>query len=113
MNQNSNDFNKYAVSMVVDNLPEHYFKAELLLFSLDAFSGISRDCIFVQCVNRVEQTFKDFIRDLGYQYREIMAYLDRTYCNKLQQLFGIEELLTNVQGIFYWTLICWYLQNWL
>lgn len=88
------------ISMVVDNLPEHYFKAELLLLSIDRLGGIPMESVLVQCVDRVDQSFKKFVQDKGCCFREISPYLDGTYCNKLQQLDGLSEALTSKDGIF-------------
>ncbi len=73
-------------SFVVDNLPLHYYQAELLLHSLQHNANVDKDQIIVQCLNRVEQSFITFLKRHGYHYRVIEPYLDGKYCNKLQQL---------------------------
>lgn len=74
------------VSFVVDRLPLHYYQAELLLYSLEKNAGIAKDHIVVQCLNRVDNIFLDFLNKNGYKYHIIEPYLDGKYCNKLQQL---------------------------
>jgi len=86
--------NHFIVSMVVDALPLHYYQAELLLYSLEQCAQIQKEHILVQCLNRVDKVFLDFLDKEGYKYRIIEPYLDGKYCNKLQQLeaFKPEDL---------------------
>lgn len=91
---------RYLVSIVVDSLPEHYLKAELLLFTLNQFAKIPASNILVQCVDRVDAFFVHFIQENGYQTRTIVPYLDGAYCNKLQQLVGLEEIIKHLDGVF-------------
>jgi hypothetical protein len=90
---------KIAVSMMVDALPEHYYKAELLLYSLSKRANIRNDRIIVQCVDRVDSEFKKFVKDNGYRFREVAPYLDGAYCNKLQQLPDVSAFFNDVEGI--------------
>ena len=88
---------RYLVSMVVDSLPEHYFKAELLLFTLGQFAQVPAANMLVQCVDRVDAAFVHFVQESGYRTRTIAPYLDGAYCNKLQQLAGLEDELEHVE----------------
>lgn len=74
------------ISFVVDAVPEHYFKAELLLFSLEKFAKQPKEHILVQCTNYVDETFISFLTRKGYQHCVIEPYLDKKYCNKIRQL---------------------------
>lgn len=74
------------ISFLVDALPDHYYKAELLLFSLEKFANVSKEQILVQCTNRVDQVFLSFLERSGYHVCIIKPYLDRKYCNKIMQL---------------------------
>jgi hypothetical protein len=88
------------ISMVVDGLPEHYYKAELLLFTLDRLAQVPAANILVQCVDRVDPAFIRFVQDRGHRCRTIAPYLDGAYCNKLQQLEGLEPELQGIAGLF-------------
>jgi glycosyltransferase involved in cell wall biosynthesis len=88
------------VSFVVDGIAEHYYKAELLLFSLKKFGGVPRNRILVQCVDRVSKDFLAFLQQRGYNHRLVAPFLDSKYCNKLQQLEGIETYLADADGAY-------------
>ena len=75
-----------TISFVVDNLSSHYYQAELLLHSLELNTNFKKDNILVQCLDRVEEKFLDYLSKNGYTYNIIEPYLDGKYCNKLQQL---------------------------
>lgn len=90
----------FLVSFVVDAFAEHYHKAELLLFSLETFGAVPRANILVQCVDRVDPSFLDFLRQNGYRMRLVAPFLDGSYCNKLQQLPGLEKELEGIDGVF-------------
>ena len=75
-----------VISFLVDGLSEHYYKAELLLFSLDKFAKVSKDQIIVQCTNRVDGEFLSFLTHNNYRYCVVEPYLDKKYCNKITQL---------------------------
>lgn len=88
---------KLALSFVIDNLPLHYYQAELLLYSLKHSTSFDIDDLFVQCTDRVEDFFLEFLSTHGYKYIIIEPYLDGTYCNKLQQLtFFLESAYDGV-----------------
>ncbi|MGA8146938.1 MAG: hypothetical protein WB870_05090 [Gallionellaceae bacterium] len=91
---------KGLISFVVDGIAAHYYKAELFLFSLEKFAGVPRNRILVQCVDRVSQDFLAFLRHHGYTYRLVSPFLDGKYCNKLQQLEGIETYLADSDGVY-------------
>ena len=88
------------ISFVVDGIAAHYYKAELLLFSLEKFGGVPRNRILVQCVDRVSQDFLAFLQQQGYAYRLVSPFLDGKYCNKLQQLEDIETYLADGDGVY-------------
>jgi len=96
---NSGTQHKLAISMMVDALPEHYYKTELLLFSLTQFGKVPNDSIIVQCVDRVSEQFRQFVQQKGYLYRSVQPYLDGAYCNKLQQLVEINHFIQPTTGI--------------
>ena len=91
---------RYLISMVVDGLPEHYYKTELLLFTLGQFAQVPAANVLVQCVDRVDAAFVRFVQESGHRTRTIAPYLDGAYCNKLQQLEGLEDELELVDGLF-------------
>ena len=91
---------RYLISMVVDSLPEHYYKTELLLFTLGQFAQVPAANVLVQCVDRVDAAFVRFVQESGHRTRTIAPYLDGAYCNKLQQLEGLEDELELVDGLF-------------
>lgn len=74
------------ISFVVDKLPIHYYQAELLLHSLEQNTSYTKKDIVVQCLDRIDDKFIDYLKDNGYTYNIIAPYLDGKYCNKLQQL---------------------------
>ena len=88
----------YNVSFLVDALPEHYFKAELLLFSLKKFGLISQSHILVHCTSRVDNSFLAFLDHSGYTYCQVEPFLDGTFCNKIQQLRSFRH--TKAKGFF-------------
>ena len=85
----------YVVSLVVDALSLHYYQAELLLYSLEVCAKVQKEHILVQCLDRVDKVFLDYLDKEGYRYRIIEPYLDGKYCNKLQQLeaFKTKDLI--------------------
>jgi hypothetical protein len=86
------------ISFTVDKIPEHYFKAELLLFSLHKFAKHPKEHILVQCVTGVDEKFKSFLRLKGYRYCVIEPYLDKKFCNKIPQ---IDNLISEkCDGVF-------------
>ena len=76
----------YRYSMVVDWLGSHPYQAEVLLFTLEAFAGVPRRHIVVQCTSRVPADVRDALAGQGYAVNTITPYLDQTYCNKIAQL---------------------------
>jgi len=85
------------ISFVVDKLPLHYYQAELLLYSLEKNSNYTKEQIIVQCLNRVDQYFLNFLKEHKFSYVLIEPYLDGKYCNKLQQLEYFED--KDVSGV--------------
>lgn len=85
------------ISFIVDEIDLHYYQAELLLLSISKNTNYLPRDIVVQCVNKIEPSFFNFLNDKGYQYNVISSFLDEKYCNKLQQLdFFIDK---NVDGV--------------
>jgi hypothetical protein len=74
------------VSFVVDNIFDHYYKAELLLLSLEHFALYSKENIIVQCTDNVSKEFITYLNSNNYNYHIISRYLDDKFCNKIQQL---------------------------
>lgn len=85
------------ISFVVDNLASHYYQAELLLYSLEKNSNYQKKDIVVQCLNRVDDEFLNYLIDNGYTYNLIEPYLDGKYCNKLMQLEYFRN--KNIDGV--------------
>ena len=88
-----------ALSFLVDDLPIHYYQAELLLYSLQRFTSFCKEKIVVHCTDRVGEEFVDFLRDEGYEYRRVEPYLDGKYCNKLTQLECFYEMGEDLDGV--------------
>lgn len=86
------------VSFVVDALPEHYFKAELLLFSLHHLAGMKKEDVVVHCVDRVPDHFRAFLDRNGYRHRSFPPHIDGKYCNKLPQLASLDQ--EDCAGVF-------------
>ena len=84
------------ISFVVDKLELHYYQAELLLYSITKNTHYKKSNIIVQCLNRVDQYFLDYLTNNGYNYIIIEPYLDGKYCNKLQQLEYFKDKSHNV-----------------
>ena len=82
-------------SFLVDNIPLHYYQAELLLFSLEKFTSFKKNQIIVHCTTRVDDAFLFFLKEHKYNYEVIEPYLDGKYCNKLQQLPTFDFLTDN------------------
>ncbi len=89
-----------ALSFLVDDLPIHYYQAELLLYSLQRFTTFRKENIIVHCTDRVGEEFVDFLRDEGYEYKRVEPYLDGKYCNKLTQLEYFYERGEDLDGVF-------------
>jgi hypothetical protein len=70
----------------VDAVAEHYYKAELLLFSLVECAGHKKEQIVVHCTSRVDEGFLIFLQENGYRSVVVQPYLDGKYCNKIPQL---------------------------
>ncbi|MGV6852728.1 MAG: sulfotransferase family protein [bacterium] len=75
----------YYISFVVDDSPQLYYQAELLLTSLSHI-GWSKERIIIQCTENVSTSFTGHLRKNKYHYTHITPILDKKYCNKLQQL---------------------------
>ena len=74
------------ISFVVDVNFLHYYQAQLLLHSLTLNTNFSKENIIVQCIEGVHQEFIDYLEKEGFKYHYISPFLDKKYCNKLQQL---------------------------
>ena len=72
--------------MVVDWVPAHPYQAETLLFTLEQFAAVPRQCMIVQCTDRVAEDVRRAFRQDGHVVASFSPYLDRTYCNKIAQL---------------------------
>jgi len=75
-----------AISFVIDKIPLHYYQAELLLYSLEQNTSYKKKNIIVQCLKNVDEKFLAYLQNNDYKYNLIEPYLDKKYCNKLQQL---------------------------
>lgn len=77
--------NDVLISVVVDSVPDHPYKARLLLASLLRYGEYSPNQILVNCVDRVDRWVAKEFAQLGCMIHFISPYLDGTICNKLQQ----------------------------
>jgi hypothetical protein len=82
---------QYNVSLVVDGLPRFYYRAELLLFSLEHFAGQAKDSILVQCTPSVDAAFLGFLDANGYRHKIIEHFLSGSYENQLVQLAAFKD----------------------
>lgn len=89
----------YQYSMVVDWLDTHPYQAEVLLFTLQAFAGVPRRQMVVQCTSRVSDDVRRAFESQGYTVTTIEPYLDQTYCNKIAQLDHFVDR-TDASGVF-------------
>ncbi len=80
------------VSFVVDGNPKHYYEAELLLLSIEKFTQIPKKNIVVHTTNKVSKEFLNMLQSSGYKHIEIEPYLDKKYCNKIQQLNSFTKI---------------------
>jgi hypothetical protein len=80
------------LSFVVDGLGSHYYRAELLLFSLEKFARFPKENIVVQCTTKVDAVFLNFLKTNHYNYTIIEPFLDEKYCNKIAQLDTFYQL---------------------
>lgn len=76
----------FYISFLVDDVPIHYYQAELLLFSLEKFAGYNKSQIVIHCTNRVKKEFLKFLEKNEHRYCLVEPYLDKKYCNKIRQL---------------------------
>ncbi|MGH6836133.1 MAG: hypothetical protein ACREC9_11410 [Methylocella sp.] len=79
------------VSIVVDTVDDHLYKADLLIRTLDRHASIPPGQVIVHYVNRVPATSVATFARMGCKTRKIAPFLDGIYCNKLQQLSVVEE----------------------
>lgn len=91
----------FYYSMVVDAVPEHPYKAEILSLTLERLGNIPPDRIIVQCTNRVAEKVRDRLVQRGYLVTVIPPYLDGKHCNKLRQLdVFIQKGFDDSDGVF-------------
>jgi hypothetical protein len=88
----------FIVSFLVDGLPAHYYKAEILLFSLEKFGKYTKESILVQCTKKVDTSFIEFLDENHYNYTIVEPYLDKKFCNKIAQLDALQH--TACDGVF-------------
>jgi hypothetical protein len=84
------------VSIVVDDVDDHLYKADLLIRTLDRHASISPRQVIVHYVNRLPSAAVAPFARMGCKTRKIAPFLDGKHCNKLQQLscadeFGLSE----------------------
>ena len=76
---------RVLISVVVDAVPDHPYKARLLLTSLFKHAGVAPSDVLVNLVRRVDNWLADEFKTLGCHVAVIEPYLDQTICNKLRQ----------------------------
>jgi hypothetical protein len=79
------------VSIVIDAVHDHLYKADLLIRTLDRNAGIAPGRVIVHHVNRLPASAVATFARMGCKTREIEPFLDGEYCNKLQQLSSLAE----------------------
>lgn len=79
------------VSIVVDTVDDHLYKADLLIRTLDRHASISPRQIIVHYVNRLPAAAVATFARMGCKIRKIEPFLDGKHCNKLQQLSLVDE----------------------
>jgi hypothetical protein len=79
------------VSIVVDNVDDHLYKADLLIRTLDRHASIPPGQVIVHYVNRLPAADVAPFARMGCETRKIEPFLDGKYCNKLQQLSFVDE----------------------
>lgn len=73
-------------SMVIDAIPDHAWKAEILVRSLIASGEVAPSRIVVQSTDRVPEAVRQRFAAIGCAVGTVAPYLDGRYCNKLRQL---------------------------
>jgi hypothetical protein len=91
--------NDIVVSMVIDDVHDHSYKADLLIRTLARNAGIPPARVIVQHVDRVPAGVVESFARMGCKMRQIAPFLDGRYCNKLQQLGGLELQTYGAAGI--------------
>lgn len=81
------------VSMVVDHVEDHAYKADLLIRTLGLYANIPPARIFVHCVNRVPESVIRLFAEMGCRTRIIEPFLNQTFCNKIQQTTLVHEVV--------------------
>ena len=79
------------VSIVVDTVDDHLYKADLLIRTLDRHAGIPPGQVIVHYVNRLPAAAVATFARMGCKTRKIEPFLDGKHCNKLQQLSVVDE----------------------
>lgn len=94
-------FYPYLVSCVVDSVPDHAYKAEILVLTLQQFGLVPKHRIIVQFTDRVSPEIRNIFREMGVGVAIISPYLDGKHCNKLQQLPTLLSMdLSGIAGVF-------------
>lgn len=75
----------FLVSVVLDWVPDHPYKAQALLKTLQAFGVVGPERVLLHYVNRVSKETVETFRSMGCHCIAIEPYLDGTICNKLRQ----------------------------
>jgi hypothetical protein len=79
------------VSIVVDTVDDHLYKADLLIRTLDRHACIPPCQVIVHYVNRLPEAAVATFARMGCKTRKIEPFLDGRHCNKLQQLSFVDE----------------------
>jgi hypothetical protein len=76
---------RVLISMVVDAVPDHPYKARLLLASLFKYADVAPSDVLINLVRRIDTWLVNEFKALGCHVAVIEPYLDQTICNKLRQ----------------------------
>jgi hypothetical protein len=86
------------VSIAIDAVHDHLYKADLLIRTLDRNGRIPPGRVIVQHVNQLPAAASETFARMGCKTRQIEPFLDGKYCNKLRQLCAFDELGVSESG---------------
>ena len=82
----------FYVSMVIDRVEDHAYKADLLIKTLHLYAKIPPARIILHYVSQTDPSVVAQFGRIGCKMHAIEPFLDGRYCNKLQQLTAVQEL---------------------
>jgi hypothetical protein len=82
---------QYWATVLVDTVYDHLYKADILIRTLIVNGGVPPNRIIIQHVPGLPAASIETFSALGCKTRQIEPFLDKRYCNKLQQLSDIDQ----------------------